>query len=69
MKVRQVTKTGFTTADGRYFPHPIPLDEVPPVEVFRRVMDHWEAILKRELSRSFDDFDDTPHAPYLKAGE
>jgi len=37
--VVRVTKTEFELDDGRIFPHPVELDEVPTVEEFQKIYD------------------------------
>lgn len=49
-KVVKVTKTEFELEDGRVFPHVEPLDEVPTVEEFQAIYDHWSEIVKNEVN-------------------
>ncbi len=37
--VVRVTKTEFELDDGRIFPHPVELDDVPTVEEFQKIYD------------------------------
>lgn len=37
--VIRVTKTEFELDDGRIFPHPVELDDVPTVEEFQKIYD------------------------------
>jgi len=44
--VVRVTKTEFELDDGRIFPHPVELDEVPSVEEFQRIYDKSRKLVK-----------------------
>ena len=45
--VVKVTTEGFELNDGRFYPHPIPLeeDELPTVQEFQEYYDHWFNLL------------------------
>ena len=44
--VVRVTKTEFELDDGRVFPHPIELDEVPSVEEFQKIYNKSRKLVK-----------------------
>ena len=44
--VIRVTKTEFELDDGRVFPHPIELDEVPSVEEFQKIYNKSRKLVK-----------------------
>ena len=44
--VVRVTKTEFELDDGRVFPHPVELDEVPTVEEFQKIYDKSRKLIK-----------------------
>ena len=57
MKLKKVTKTGFTTEDGRVFQHPVELDTLMPLQQFQKIYDRWETIIKESLSGNLCDSD------------
>lgn len=48
--VVEVTTKGFELSDGRFYSHPIPLeeDELPTVQEFQEYYDHWFNLLSRD---------------------
>lgn len=44
--VVRVTKTEFELDDGRVFPHPVELDEVPTKEEFQKTYDKSRKLVK-----------------------
>ncbi len=48
--VIRVTKTEFELDDGRIYQHPFELDEVPTIEEFQRIYDHWRNLFEKELN-------------------
>ena len=48
--VTRVTKTEFELDDGRVYQHPFELDEVPTIEEFQRIYDHWLNLFEKELN-------------------
>jgi len=44
--VVRVTKTEFELDDGRVFPHPVELDEVPTVKEFQKTYDKSRKLVK-----------------------
>jgi len=44
--VIRVTKTEFELDDGRVFPHPVELDEVPSIEEFQKIYDKSRKLVK-----------------------
>jgi hypothetical protein len=46
LMVVRVTKTEFELNDGRIFPHPVELDEVPSVEEFQKIYDKSRKLVK-----------------------
>ena len=44
--VVRVTKTEFELDDGRVFPHPVELDEVPTIEEFQKTYDKSRKLVK-----------------------
>ena len=61
MKIVEVTKDGFTTADGRYYQYQEPLEpnEIPSAATLQAIINHWESIFRRELMCRFDSFQDS----------
>jgi hypothetical protein len=47
--VIRVTKTEFELDDGRVFPHPVELDEVPSVEEFQKIYDKSRKLVKNMM--------------------
>ncbi|WP_342596764.1 hypothetical protein VKI21_04790 [Cyanobacterium aponinum UTEX 3222] len=47
-----MTTEGFELSDGRFYPHPIPLeeDELPTVQEFQDYYDHWFNLLSRNTT-------------------
>lgn len=45
--VVRVTDTEFETSDGAVYPHMVPFspEEVPSLEDFQRIYDHWRKVL------------------------
>lgn len=54
-KVIKITKTEFELDDGRVIPHVEPLDEVPTVEEFQAIYDHWQEIILNEVKDEIED--------------
>jgi len=52
--VVRVTETEFELEDGRIYQHLIVLDDVPTIEEFRGIYDHWFAIFNQEFSEEVD---------------
>ena len=52
--VIRVTETEFELEDGRIYQHPVALDDVPTVEEFQGIYDHWYAIFSREFAEEID---------------
>ena len=50
MKIKKVTKTGFTTEDGRVFQHPVELDNLIPLNEFQRIYDYWDTVIRNGMS-------------------
>lgn len=50
--VVEVTTEGFELSDGRFYPHPIPLeeDELPTLQEFQDYYDHWFNLLSRDTT-------------------
>jgi hypothetical protein len=48
--VIRVTKTEFELDDGRIFPHPVELDEVPTVEEFQKIYDKSRKLVNEMLN-------------------
>jgi hypothetical protein len=46
IKVVRVTRTEFELSDGRIYEHVVELDEVPTLEEFQELYDHWKSLLK-----------------------
>jgi hypothetical protein len=44
--VIRVTKTEFELDDGRIFPHPVELDEIPTIEEFQKIYDKSRKLVK-----------------------
>lgn len=44
--VVRVTKTEFELDDGRIFPHPVELDDVPTVEEFQKIYDRSRKLVQ-----------------------
>jgi hypothetical protein len=49
-KVLRVTATEFELSDGRIYPHPVPLDNVPTPEEFQDIYDYWRDIIEQVLT-------------------
>lgn len=49
--VVRVTKTEFELDDGRIFPHPVELDDVPTVEEFQRVYDRSRKLVQDMMDK------------------
>lgn len=47
--VIRITKTEFELDDGRIFPHPVELDEVPTVEEFQKIYDKSRKLVKNMM--------------------
>lgn len=47
--VVRVTRTEFELDDGRVFPHPVELDEVPSVEEFQKIYDKSRKLVKNMM--------------------
>jgi len=47
--VVRVTKTEFELDDGRIFPHPVELDEVPTLEEFQKTYDKSRKLVKNMM--------------------
>jgi hypothetical protein len=45
----RVTKTEFELDDGRIYQHPFELDEVPTIEEFQSIYNHWRELFDKEL--------------------
>ena len=45
VRVVRVTKTEFELSDGRIYQHVVELDEVPTIEEFQELYDHWKRLL------------------------
>lgn len=52
--VVRVTKSEFELEDGRVYPHPMILDDVPTVEEFQGIYDHWFAVFNQEFAEEVD---------------
>lgn len=52
--VVRVTKTEFELDDGRVFPHPVELDEVPTLEEFQKTYDKSRKLVK-DMMKSNDE--------------
>ena len=52
--VVRVTETEFELEDGRIYPHPITLDDVPTVEEFQSIYGHWLAVFNQEFAEEAD---------------
>lgn len=50
----RVTRTEFEIEDGRVYPHPVVLDDVPTVEEFQSIYDHWFAVFNQEFVEEVD---------------
>lgn len=50
-KVVRVDTDEFELDDGRIYPHVVELDEdeVPTVEEFQQIYDHWRSVIANEL--------------------
>lgn len=44
--VVRVTKTEFELDDGRIFPHPVELDDVPTIEEFQKIYDRSRKLVQ-----------------------
>lgn len=49
-KVLRVTVTEFELSDGRIYPHPVPLDNVPTPEEFQDIYDYWRDLIEQVLT-------------------
>ena len=49
-----VTETEFELEDGRVYPHPVVLDDVPTVEEFQSIYDPWFAVFNQEFAGEVD---------------
>jgi hypothetical protein len=49
--VVRVTKTEFELDDGRIFPHPVELDDVPTVEEFQRIYDRSRKLVQDMMDK------------------
>ena len=49
-----VTETEFELEDGHVYPHPVVLDDVPTVEEFQSIYDHWFAVFNQEFAGEVD---------------
>lgn len=47
-RIIRVTRTEFEMEDGTIYPHAIELDEVPSVEEFQEMYDHWLQIFQEQ---------------------
>jgi hypothetical protein len=47
--VVRVSKTEFELDDGRIFPHPVELDQVPTVEEFQKTYDKSRKLVKEMM--------------------
>lgn len=45
VRVVRVTRTEFELSDGRVYQHVVELDEVPTIEEFQELYDHWKRLL------------------------
>jgi hypothetical protein len=52
--VIRVTETEFELEDGRVYPHLVVLDNVPTVEEFQSIYDHWFAVFNQEFAGKVD---------------
>lgn len=59
LKVVKVTKTHFDLSDGRTFQHVVELDEVPDLEEFQQIYDHWKHIFSPEDGQPSINFSDS----------
>lgn len=48
--VVRVTKTEFELDDGRVFPHPVELDEVPSVKEFQKIYDKSRKLVQEMMN-------------------
>jgi hypothetical protein len=48
--VVRVTSTEFELDDGKVFPHPVNLDEVPSVEEFQKIYDKSRKLINEMLN-------------------
>ena len=58
LRVTKVTKTHFELSDGRTFQHVIELDEVPSLEEFQEIYDHWKCVFNSEDGQPSINFGD-----------
>ena len=49
--VVRVTKTEFELDDGRIFPHPVELDDVPTVEEFQKIYDRSRKLVQDMMDK------------------
>lgn len=52
--VVRVTKTEFELDDGRIFPHPVELDDVPTIEEFQKIYDKSRKLVSDMLKDDND---------------
>ena len=52
--VVRVTEAEFELEDGRIYPHLVVLDDVPTVEEFQSIYDHWFAVFNQEFAEEID---------------
>jgi len=52
--VVRVTETEFELEGGRVYPHPVVLDDVPTVEEFQSIYDHWLTVFNQEFAEEVD---------------
>jgi hypothetical protein len=50
--VVRVSKTEFELSDGQIFPHFAELEDIPTVEAFPALYDHWGSVLSNESNGS-----------------
>ena len=53
-RVVRVTESEFELEDGRIYPHLVILDDVPTVEEFQSIYDHWFAVFNQEFIEEVD---------------
>jgi len=60
-RVIRITRTEFELSDGRIYEHPIPLDaeQVPTVEEFQRIYDHWKGVIEAHVEKAHRQADRT----------
>ena len=47
--VVRVNEIEFELDDGRVYQHPIELKEIPTIEEFQDIYDHWKLVVNKEL--------------------